>query len=155
MHPMADGPADLQDVWARLLTLFAHQRDAMFAVLGRHDIMPSHGHALAALAGGPRRMGELAVDLACDASYITAIVDRLEEAGLAERRPNPVDRRAKDIVLTGRGRKVAATVNATMVTPPPEFERLSAAERAALSKILAKVVADAELVDPFQPHRRD
>ena len=45
-------------------------------------------------------MGDLARDLNCDRSYVTAIVDDLERAGLAERRVAPEDRRVKTIALT-------------------------------------------------------
>lgn len=43
-------------------------------------------------------------------STTTAVVDRLERAGLATRHPNPEDRRSYLIVLTPRGRQVAKAV---------------------------------------------
>jgi DNA-binding MarR family transcriptional regulator len=42
------------------------------------------------------------------AGNVTGLVDRLEGLGLVERRPVPEDRRAARVVLTGRGRRVAA-----------------------------------------------
>ena len=49
-------------------------------------------------------MGEMARGIGCDPSYITALVDDLDERGLARREPAPYDRRVKIIVLTDAGR---------------------------------------------------
>ena len=94
--------------------------------------------------------------MTCDASYITAIVDRLEKVGLAERRVSATDRRVKEIALTELGRTVAEEIRATMTSPPAAFDRLSRADRSALASLLAKVVPDLDtLPDPFRPpHRR-
>jgi DNA-binding MarR family transcriptional regulator len=45
-------------------------------------------------AGGPTSVKSLVADLGLPRSTMTAIVDRLEERGLVERRPNPDDRRS-------------------------------------------------------------
>ncbi len=52
-------------------------------------------------------MGEMARGIGVDPSYITALVDDLDERGLARREPDPDDRRVKIIVLTAAGRAVA------------------------------------------------
>src|SRR5215510_8754092 len=51
----------------------------------------------------PKPMRDLAEHFACDASYVTALVDDLEERGFAERRPHPSDRRIRTVVLTAAG----------------------------------------------------
>ena len=150
-------PDDRSDdlLWSRLMTLFAAARDSMFAVLARHDLTPPHGFAMTMLADGPRRMGDLADLMTCDASYITSVVDRLEEVGLAERRTNAADRRVKEIALTAEGAAVAAEIRRTMTSPPPAFDRLSRAERTALSALVAKVVPDDEIAaEAFRPPRQ-
>ena len=48
----------------------------------------------------------LAERLAVPASRMVALVDRLEEAGLIERRPDPEDRRVRGLHLTRKGRGV-------------------------------------------------
>ena len=133
------------------MTLVAAARDAMFAILQRHELTPPHGFALAMLADGPRRMGDLADLMTCDASYITNVVDRLEEVGLAERRVGASDRRVKEIALTVAGRAVADEIRRTMTSPPAAFDRLSRGERATLGALLAKVVPDGEIApDAFR-----
>ncbi len=70
-------------------------------------------------------MGEMARGIGCDPSYITALVDDLDERGLARREPSPDDRRVKIIVLTddrpGGGR---AEIDATLSVPPAAFSAL-------------------------------
>jgi DNA-binding MarR family transcriptional regulator len=51
---------------------------------------------------------ELTRELLVTAGNVTGLVDRLARMGLVERRPVPEDRRAVRIVLTARGRRVAA-----------------------------------------------
>jgi DNA-binding MarR family transcriptional regulator len=148
-HPGNDSDDAL--LWSRMMTLFAAARDSMFEILFRHELTPPHGFALSMLHEGPMRMRDMAERMTCDASYITAVVDRLEATGLAERRPSPTDRRVKEIALTARGEQVAAEVRRTMSEPPARIDRLAPAERRALATLLAKVVTDDEIVvDAFR-----
>lgn len=138
-------------LWSRMMTLFASARDSMFSLLLRHDLTPPHGFALTLLHEGPMRMSDMAARMTCDASYITSVVDRLEQTGLAERRTSPTDRRVKEIALTPAGERVASEVRHTMTAPPAAIERLSVAERRTLAALMAKVVPDDEVVaDAFR-----
>ena len=138
-------------LWSRMMTLFAAARDDMFRILLRHELTPPHGFALTMLHEGPMRMRDMADRMTCDASYITSVVDRLEETGLAERRTSPSDRRVKEIALTPAGERVAEEVRRTMTAPPTAIDRLSAAERRTLAALMAKVVPDDEVVsDAFR-----
>ena len=93
----------------------------------------------------PQPMRELAEHFACDASYVTALVDDLEERGYAERRPHPSDRRVRTVVLTAAGAEVKERLTDMLWTPPPAFNALTADEQAALCDLLRKV-ADADAV---------
>ena len=148
------GDSDLTDTWSRMLTLFFAKRDAMFSTLHDYGLTPPHAHALSVLATGPTRMRDLADGMACDASYITGIVDRLEEVGLAERRPGIVDRRVKEIALTDRGAVAAANIKQAMSSAPAEFDLLTSAERRTLARLLAKAVPEAAGGKPFRPQAR-
>jgi DNA-binding MarR family transcriptional regulator len=60
-----------------------------------------------------RSLGELATLLLCDKSNVTSIVDKLEEAGLAERqRGKAGDRRYTRVVLTQQGQQLRQHVKA-------------------------------------------
>lgn len=149
-----DGLDDpLGETWARMMSLFVDRRDAMFRLLAEHELTPPHAHALGMLRDGPQRMRDLAEHMSCDASYITAVVDRLEERGLAERRASAADRRAKEIALTPAGDRLATEIADTMRAVPAAFARLSRAERTTLAGLLAKAVP-APTGDPFTPPRR-
>ncbi len=86
-------------------------------------------------------MGEMARGIGVDPSYITALVDDLDARGLARREPSPDDRRVKIIVLSERGRKLAAEIDATLSVPPAAFAALSNAELRTLRDLLDKVLA--------------
>src|SRR5437764_9367223 len=77
-------------------------------------------HALRVLdPDRPRPMRELAEVLVCDASNVTALADRLEGKGLAERELDPTDRRVKALALTPEGRRARQRVLDLMSEPPP------------------------------------
>ena len=154
-HTKPEPDAELARLWSGVVSLFVERRDAMFAVLGRHGLTPPHGHALSMLGSGPARMRDMAEHMACDASYITAVVDRLEALGFAERRASAADRRVKEIALTPAGQRASDEIRATMMKPPDSFARLSSAERAILAELMVKIVPDADpSTDPFRPGPR-
>lgn len=57
-------------------------------------------------AGGSLRMHQLAEVATLSRSGTTRFVDRMEEAGLVERRVCPTDRRGFEVVMTDKGRTV-------------------------------------------------
>ena len=88
-------------------------------------------------------MGAIGESLFCDASYVTDLVDKLEERGLIERRPSPDDRRVKLIALTPDGEKLRIRALELLYAPPAEFANLSEEEMSQLSELLTKTMADA------------
>jgi DNA-binding MarR family transcriptional regulator len=62
---------------------------------------------------GPTRQSVLAADFGFAPHSISDIVDALERAGLAERRADPTDRRAKLVALTSAGEAALAVASAT------------------------------------------
>jgi DNA-binding MarR family transcriptional regulator len=84
-------------------------------------------------------MGEMARGIGCDPSYITALVDDLDERGLARREPAPYDRRVKIIVLTDAGRAVAHDIDSVLSIPPSAFSVLTQSELRQLRDLLDKV----------------
>jgi DNA-binding MarR family transcriptional regulator len=121
-------------------------------VLGRvHElaadagVIPGAAKALQYLsATEPTPMRQLAAYLRCDSSYITTIVDNLEEAGVARRQAHTTDRRIKVVVLTEKGQVFADQVAEIMGTPPPAFGALSADETATLRDLLRKLTVGAD-----------
>ncbi len=97
----------------------------MLRYLGEDDALPQRA---------------LAKTLHCDASYVTMIVDRLEERGAIERRPDPDDRRIKRIALTATGRKLRERILERLHEPPEAIRRLSKADQRALRDILRRAL---------------
>jgi len=88
----------------------------------------------------PLSMGGLADRLSCDASYVTSLIDRLEERQLAERMPDPNDRRVKQVVLTDRGRRTRREIEAAMYERSGLFKVLEDEELCELDRILTKIL---------------
>ncbi|MFD2763423.1 MarR family winged helix-turn-helix transcriptional regulator [Micromonospora eburnea] len=103
------------DTVRRILHIAAairHHQDEEIAGLG---LTPAAARALHALdPDRPLPARDLAEQLGCDRSNVTALVDRLEQAGLVERRVDPADRRQKTLVVTGAGRRVRDQVRQVM-----------------------------------------
>jgi DNA-binding MarR family transcriptional regulator len=92
-------------------------------------------------------MGEMARGIGCDPSYITTLIDDLDERGLAHREPAPYDRRVKIIVLTKEGRALAKQIDSILSVPPAAFATLSRAELRRLRDLLDKVLVAQEKAD--------
>lgn len=87
----------------------------------------------------PVAMRELADQFGCDASYVTALVDGLEKAGMAERQAHPTDRRIKVVVPTDKGTDTVARVEGLLAKPPTAFGRLSPADQQQLRDLMRKL----------------
>ena len=90
------------------------------------------------LLGRPRPMKELAATMLFDPSYVTALVDGLEERGLAERRPDPADRRIKLIATTSAGAIAMQSLQHAISQALPGIDALTDEERSQLAQLLAK-----------------
>jgi DNA-binding MarR family transcriptional regulator len=140
------GKADASDTWRLFYELmFSPQsHDRMHDICDALGLTPGLLKALLSMRPGePRPMKDLAAEWRCDASYVTSLVDGLEERGAVERRPHPDDRRAKVIALTDKGERMRSELQARMNEPPPCFDVLSAEEVGRLHGLLAKLTAAA------------
>ena len=87
-------------------------------------------------------MGRLAEALACDASNVTGLIDRLESRGLIRRMPSGDDRRIKVLELTRAGVRLRSTMLERMTKPPESLDRLSTEEQRELVKILKRLLEE-------------
>jgi DNA-binding MarR family transcriptional regulator len=123
------------------MKLFFNQRADLPALASSFELSPAQCHVLHLIE--PDRaipMGRLAEALACDASNVTGLVDRLESRGLVRRQPAAGDRRVKVLVLTPAGARLRSTVLERMTEPPDSLGRLSADEQRALVRILKRLL---------------
>jgi DNA-binding MarR family transcriptional regulator len=126
-------------------------QEASFAdVMTRYDLTWGDFLVLAALrrAGPPYAMNPTALyaSVILSSGGMTKRLDRLEHAGLVDRRPDPADRRGRLVALTPHGKDV---VDRAAVDHLANEERLlgalSAAERRTLSGLLRKLLVS----EPF------
>ncbi|OEJ25737.1 MarR family transcriptional regulator [Streptomyces agglomeratus] len=99
----------------------------------------SQAKTLGVLRTAPASMRALATVLACDASNITGIVDRLEKRDLVRREVSPSDRRVKNVVLTTAGEETVDAIRARMHTTHEALDALDDADRTALYDLLGRV----------------
>ena len=96
---------------------------------------------------GPVRQSVLAVDFGLSPHSITDVVDGLERLGLAERRPDPDDRRAKLVAITEAGEAGLDVANATRERLLTQiFGALSDADRATFLRLLGSLDEAAQQV---------
>jgi len=125
------------EAWELLLKFFFSQRAGLPALAAEFDLSPAQCHVLHLIEPGkPLPMGRLAETLACDASNVTGLVDRLESRGLVKRQSSPGDRRQKVLGLTAAGVRLRTVVRERLQKPPESLARLSAEDQRALVRIL-------------------
>jgi DNA-binding MarR family transcriptional regulator len=127
--------------WQLLVRLFFAQRANLPPLAAELELSPAQCHVLHLIEPGrPVPMGQLAETLACDASNVTGLVDRLESRGLIRRQPSAADRRVKVLDLTARGTRLRTLLVDRMTTPPTTLTRLSARDQQTLVRILARLL---------------
>ena len=127
--------------WELLTRLLLERRVQLPALAAEFDLSPVQCHVLHLLEPGQLvPMGRLAETLACDASNVTGLVDRLETRGLIARQPAPGDRRVKVLVLTPAGARVRTQLQRRLAAPTDPFRRLPISDQRALVRILERLL---------------
>ncbi|MES1207335.1 MAG: MarR family transcriptional regulator [Pseudomonadota bacterium] len=148
--------------WATLIELCLGMRSWWSAVCEEFDLTPSQGMALRNLdPERPLAMSTLADALACDASNVTGIVDKLESRGLIARRGADHDRRIKMLCVTQAGRALRDRLIGRLLQPPAAVASLSREAKTSLTRILRNILAqqalglsgEAEEPRPVRPAR--
>jgi DNA-binding MarR family transcriptional regulator len=140
-----DLPVDAMEVIARLGRVAALGEKRIAEELGRYGLKLGEFDVLATLrragAGSGVTPTELYRSLMLSSGAMTHRLDRLEEAGLVERREDERDRRGFRIALTRKGREL---IDRVVVAHVENEERmlspLTKAERETLNQILRKLL---------------
>src|SRR3954453_11072909 len=91
---------------------------------------------------------ELGSAMGIDRSTMVSLIDQLEGAGLAKRRPSATDRRAREIIITPKGRRVLERARRLISQTEDEvLAGLTGEERRQLRALLHRALASA----PAQP----
>ena len=138
---MKPAPPPDRGAWPLLVRLFFAQRANLPPLAAELELSPAQCHVLHLIEPErPVTMGELAETLACHASNVTGLVDRLESRGLVLRRPSPADRRVKILILTPTGARLRTLLLDRMTAAPAALERLSPREQRELVRILKRLL---------------
>ena len=137
-----------------LAQLGTHAHRQLAERLARLDLHPRHFGMLSHLAAFEGRSQQaLGNALGIHRSAVVALVDDLEQRGLAERRRDPVDRRAYTLYLTPAGRDLLAELERTADERDVELlSALSASERSQLIRLLLRVADSQGLTAGVHPN---
>jgi DNA-binding MarR family transcriptional regulator len=122
-------------------TVVARYHDEYEDAAAEHALTGAQARLLSLLSLEPLPMRRLAQRLKCEPSNVTGIVDRLEARGLAERRPDPTDRRVKLAAATEEGRRVARSLRDSLHFAREPLAGLSREERLSLRELLSRMLA--------------
>jgi MarR family transcriptional regulator, organic hydroperoxide resistance regulator len=129
-----------QELWAGLIATLTEWEHRMDRASESSGLSPVSVWALVQLdPDEPITQKELAARLKCNPSTVVDPTDRLEDAGLVVRRPNPSDRRENELVITAKGATLRKRLIAMLLEPPAGLSRLSAREQARFSEVLARL----------------
>jgi DNA-binding MarR family transcriptional regulator len=132
---------DACGAWQLLVELLLSQRTHLPLLAAALELSPTQCHVLHLMQPGqPIPMKQLAETLACDASNVTGLVDRLESRGLVRRLPGRSDRRVKELDLTPTGERLRAELIERMTVPPDALGRLSARDQRTLVRLLTRLL---------------
>lgn len=131
-----------REAWSTLrdLLISGQGHDMFLGACSSIGLTPGPAKALLRLHDEPQQsMRDLAQLLGCDASYITALTDVLEQRGFAERRVHPRDRRIKVVAITAAGEEAKARALSVLHEPPASLSVLNASELRQLRDLMAKL----------------
>jgi DNA-binding MarR family transcriptional regulator len=133
----------------RLLRVTHLVDDELRRGVAPHGLQPGWFDILAALrrAGTPAGLNptKLMRSTLLSSGGMTKRLDRLEEAGLVERRPDPADRRGTLVRLTRRGRGVIdRALDAHLANEERLLGSLSTSDRRTLDGVLRKLLSELE-----------
>lgn len=144
--PIAPGTADDDSLqlFRQMAHTFLKLQRRVEDYLAPHGLVLSQFEALAKIGFKPGMIQqELVQHLVVTKGNVGALLDRLETAGLVERRADPADRRANRLLLTERGETLVTELFATHLKLAREmFSPLSAGQRRTLTGLLKLVEPD-------------
>ncbi|MGW1075495.1 MarR family winged helix-turn-helix transcriptional regulator [Streptomyces sp. NPDC002537] len=140
MVPRTD--ALTREVVDLIATVVARYHEEYEEAAAKHSLTGAQAKVLTLLARDPQPMRRIAQQLKCEPSNVTGIVDRLEARGLAERHPDPDDRRVKLAVATTEGTATAERLRESLGFAREPLAALSTRERTVLRDLLQRMLGE-------------
>ena len=131
-----------EELWALVIASFSGWEQRVNEAAEAVGLSPVSAWALVQLdPKAPVSQRELAARLKCNPSTVVDPTDRLEQAGLVIRRPNPRDRRVNVLVVTARGATVRKQLIARLLDPPAAFSRMPVGEQARFREVMRETLS--------------
>ncbi|MFG3146485.1 MarR family winged helix-turn-helix transcriptional regulator [Streptomyces sp. M41(2017)] len=131
--------------WAIRMVSSAFRRVAGESVAGLPGGPRGYLVLVALAAGEPPTQLALAQQVSLDRTVMTYLLDDLEAGELIERRPDPRDRRARQVVITDKGRDELARARRGLATAEGRLlADLDESDTAALRTLLTRVAHTAQ-----------
>ena len=147
-HPSAEPPVTefAGQLFFRLWRAFHTRTAEVLASVGLTPALFALLNVIGAREGANQQM--LGSTLGIDRSTMVSLVDQLEGTGLANRRPSATDRRAREIAITPKGRRLLQRARGLISGVEDEvLAGLTAEERRELETLLRRALDSA----PTQP----
>ncbi|MFF0383385.1 MarR family winged helix-turn-helix transcriptional regulator [Streptomyces sp. NPDC004286] len=142
-----------RDLAALLHPLLDSLVSAEQPILAAHGLSMWGYAVLGALGDGPvRTQAALCATIGADKTRIIATLDRLQEAGLISRSPDPADRRVRLLSITEEGREVLRSVRAGIRAGEDRMLAvLPAADRRTFLRVLNALAGAGDPQDDTRP----
>lgn len=132
-------------LWRASHTRIAHALESLHLTPALFSLLNVLGERVGAI------QQEISSAMGVDPSTIVSLIDELEVAGLATRRPHPKDRRAREVAITAKGRRVLERARRMAVEVEDEvLGGLTAGERRQLLALLRRAFASAPEQAPWR-----
>ena len=113
-------------------------------LLAPFGITPGQYAVLKVLADAEALSGaEIGKRMQLDSASVTGVLDRMESQGLAERRPDPKDRRAQLVAATAKARQLLPQLDKEMDRLNAEADAAMGGDRARLQQSLRRLGTEA------------
>jgi DNA-binding MarR family transcriptional regulator len=143
---MATGPADehlrIGQLLAQTTRLFQHELFLRLNAAGLDDVRVAHTQVSAYIKADGSRLSDLAAWARMTRPAMSELVDDLERLGYVERKPDPSDKRAKLVVLTGKGWDAMRVAREIIEELEAEFAAALGAQRFAEFRETFQVLLD-------------
>lgn len=131
---------DAELIMTAVQRLAAFWRSSQWQTTGAVGLNPTQGEVLQRIARRSARLGELAEQLGISQASLSDTVSSLEARGLALRRPDPDDGRARRIEATDDGHRVVAQLSTAPQALEHAIASLGDPDRGALARGLVRVI---------------
>lgn len=150
---VAEIDLDVEGIVDRIGKINARMKKAQKAILREHGLTPEEWGVMCNLRLGKDSCrsspGDLASELELSSGAMTSRLDRLEEAGLVRRLPDPEDRRGVVVELTDKGREAWDAAANVQGRREAFFARtLTKPEQKQLNDLLRKLLLELEATAP-------